>query len=58
MGSNVSAHEARALDLGADELISLCAWRFRERPRKLKALRRRYAELCVALLRELARSVE
>jgi hypothetical protein len=50
-----SRGEVRAVELGADELIALCEWSFRARPRKLRNLRARYVDYCASLLREMER---
>lgn len=47
----------RAVALGADELIARAEWQFRNRPQKLKNLRKRYVECCVAILRAMDRPV-
>jgi hypothetical protein len=51
-----SREEARAVELGADELIALCEWSFRARPRKLRNLRARHVAYCASLLREMERA--
>jgi hypothetical protein len=45
----------RALKRGADELMNLCEWSLRRRPRALKRARARYADLCVYLHRAIGR---
>jgi len=44
----------RALKRGADELMALCQWALRDRPRTLKQAQRRYAKLCVSLYQAIA----
>lgn len=46
----------RALERGADELMSLCEWALRDWPRKLKRARRGYALLCLRLDRAISRA--
>lgn len=51
-----SRRERRAVQLGADELISLCEWSFRSRPRTLRNLRRAYRDFCSFLLEKIERA--
>jgi hypothetical protein len=47
--------EQRAATIGSDELIALAEWKFRDRPRKLKNMRRRHINYCAFVLREIER---
>ena len=44
----------RALKRGANELMALCQWALRDRPRTLKQAQRRYTKLCVSLYQAIA----
>ena len=48
-------HEARAIELGADELHARLEWELRERPRALKNERRRYRAFCLTTFSQLER---
>lgn len=50
-----SEREERATKRGVDELMTLCEYHFRNRPRVLKNLRKAYRALCVRLYRALER---
>jgi hypothetical protein len=47
--------EQRAVELGADELVNLLEWEFRERPIALRNARERYRKFCAGLYRQLQR---
>jgi hypothetical protein len=40
---------------GADELMDLCRWHYKKRPRELKQLYRAYASVCIRLFKALER---
>ena len=45
----------RAIELGVDELMGLCEWEFRSRPRTLRRLRAEYVALAMRLYTVLGR---
>jgi hypothetical protein len=51
-----SEREEKAVKRGADELMNLCEWHFRKRPRVLARLRQAYRLLCLRLYCSLERS--
>jgi len=52
-----SRRQIRARELGADELQNRLEWKFRTRPRKLRAIRRRHMLYCTELLGTLERKM-
>ena len=49
--------QSRAVEIGADELMSLVEWTFRSRPRALRNIRRIYRGFCLFLLGRIEYSI-
>jgi hypothetical protein len=51
-----SSQEIRAVEIGADELVSRAEWALRRHPRTLRNVRRAYLRLCVFVLGQVKRA--